>query len=152
MHYQSDAFAKPGTYTILSKTSPRVIQRNLFITDIDVTEIQSIYKCVPPIQQWNEELGQSWINSWEIANNLLSSIAVRGELCYSKCRLKLGCTHYSWSNQVCYLKKNTTLTKENAVLVYSSSSFSGILKQGKKIQVRIIYFRHSFLYNLLEKC
>ena len=142
MHYQSDAFAKAGTYTILSKTSPRVIQRNLFITDIDVTEIQSIYKCVTPIQQWNDDVGQSYINGWEIANNLLSSITVRGELCYSKCRLKLGCTHYSWSNQVCYLKKNITLTKENAVLVYSPSSFSGILKQGKLSHYKI------FIHNI----
>ena len=45
MHYQSNAFARSGTYTLLSKFAPRVILRNLLITDIDAYEIQLLYNC-----------------------------------------------------------------------------------------------------------
>ena len=48
MHYQSNAFAKAGTYTLLSKIAPQVILRNLLITDIDAIEIQLLYNCAVP--------------------------------------------------------------------------------------------------------
>ena len=45
MHYQSNAFGKPGTYTLLSKVPPKIFLRNVLITDIDALEMQLLYKC-----------------------------------------------------------------------------------------------------------
>ena len=45
MHYQSNSFAKFGKYTILSKSEPKVIARNFFITNTDAKEIQLLYSC-----------------------------------------------------------------------------------------------------------
>ena len=45
MHYQSDSFAKSGTYTLLLKSEPKVISRNLLISNTDIKEIQLLYSC-----------------------------------------------------------------------------------------------------------
>jgi hypothetical protein len=149
MHYQSDGFAKPGTYTLLSKFSPQIIQRNLLITDTDAKEIQLLYKCTAGSQtttastttastttaslskliQWNEVLGNSWAYSCGFVNNDLKNVAIGSDLCSSKCRTTLGCTHYSWSNGVCNLKKNT-VTKANAFNNNNPRAICGILTPG----------------------
>ena len=130
MHYDSTAFAKEGTYTILSKTAPYIIPDNKLLSDIDAKEIQLLYKCTGPALQWTEELGNSWAYSCDFANFNLSSVSIRKELCSTKCRLTLGCTHYSWSNGVCYLKKNSFISKINAINNNNKNTLCGILTQG----------------------
>ena len=186
MHYQSNAFAKQGTYTLLSKIAPQIIQRNLLITDIDAREIQLLYKCTgdtspttqtptttstpkttlttttasrpttrpstttrpttsqrttprsttkttttlfPTQIQWNEDLGNSWSFGCNFANNDLTNVITQREFCSSRCRLTLGCTHYTWSNGVCYLKR-TAVTKANAVKIFNQNAVCGILTPG----------------------
>ena len=161
MQYQSNAFAKSGTYTLLSKVPPQIILRNLLITDIDALEIQLLYKCstqpattslkpattsikttrpTTPIPttttqkpfaiQWNDGLGYSWATSCDFPLNNLISVSVSSDLCPFKCWTTLGCTHYSWSNGVCYLKKNTAVTKSNAVANNNRNTFCGIISKG----------------------
>ena len=160
MHYQSNAFAKAGTYTLLSRVPPKIILRNLLITDIDALEIQLLYKCstqpattsIKPVTtsvkpattksttpistqkpypiQWNDGLGYSWATSCAFPSNDLISVSVSSDLCSFKCWTTLGCTHYSWSNGVCFLKKNTAITKSNAVANNNRNTFCGIISQG----------------------
>lgn len=132
MHYQSDAFAKSGKYTLLSKIAPQIITRNLLISDTDAKEIQTLYKCTAGSTSivWNEELGNSWAYSCDFTNSDLTKVTVSGELCSTKCRLTLGCTHYAWSNGVCYLKKNSAVTKANAFNNNNQNTVCGILTPG----------------------
>ena len=226
MHYQSNAFALPGTYTILSKTAPQVIQRNLLITDIDASEIQLLYKCsatttakpatttakpatttakptttpipvtttkpvttpnpvtttkpittttigtttkpistttgtttktittiittgttskpittttIKPVQ-WFEEIGNSWAKSCDFPGNDLSNVRLIPELCSFKCRTTLGCTHYYWAVDFCYLKSNLTITKANAVNNNNNQTLCGILQPGIPYRLRKILF------------
>ena len=88
-------------------------------------EIQSA-----PIVQWQEELGNSWAFSCDFPNNDLSNVRVNAEFCSFKCRTTLGCTHYYWANYICYLKKNTAITKANGVNNNNQNTICGILKPG----------------------
>ena len=80
--------------------------------------------------QWNEELGNSWAHSCDFPKDDLSNFAILPEFCSSKCRMTLGCTHYFWSNNICYLKKNPSLTKANAIDNKLQSTLCGILAPG----------------------
>ena len=133
MHYESRLFAKQGKYTLLSKVAPQIIPRNYFISDIDVKEIQTLYKCTAGSTSivWKEELGNSWAYSCDFSNSDLTKVTVSIESCSTKCRLTLGCTHYAWSNGVCYLKKNTAVTKANAFNNNNQNTICGILTPGK---------------------
>ena len=190
MHYQSNAFAKAGTYTLLSKTTPQVILRNLLITDIDALEIQLLYNCAVPstVQistttsptttrptttrptttrptttrptttrptttrptttrptttrptttrptttkplQWFEELGNSYSISCDFPGNNLANIRLAASLCSFKCRTTLGCTHYYWAADFCYLKSNITVTKASAISNNNNQTLCGILSKG----------------------
>jgi hypothetical protein len=132
MHYQSDAFAKSGRFTLLSRIAPSVIPRNMLITDTDAKELQLLYKCTTgqTAIQWNEEPGNSWANSCDFVNSDMSKVTTKSEWCSFHCRVNLGCTHYTWSNGVCYLKKNTAVTKANAFGNNNNLVVCGILKAG----------------------
>ena len=154
MHYQSDAFAKSGKYTILSKIAPKVISRNLLITDTDASEIQKLYNCGAPIEtttttkptttsrpttatttsrltiQWNEELGNSWSLNCDFPGNDLKNVGLAPDVCAFECRITLGCTHYHWRNNFCFLKSNISITKANAVINNDQQTICGILTQG----------------------
>ena len=179
MHYQSNAFAKAGTYTLLSRTAPQVILRNLLITDIDATEIMLLYNCAAPSTtpiptstasktttkqtttttkptttttkptttttkptttttksvttkplQWFEELGNSYSISCNFPGNDLSNVRLVATSCSFRCRTTLGCTHYYWAADFCYLKSNITVTKAGAVSNNNNLTFCGILSKG----------------------
>lgn len=144
MHYQSDAFAKPGAYTLLSKTAPKVILRNLLMTNIDASEIQKLYNCGAPITttstttttsshltiQWNEELGNSWSLNCNFLGDDFANVRISPDLCSFECRITLGCTHYYWAKDFCYLKKNITITKSKAIINNDQQTVCGLLTQG----------------------
>ena len=85
--------------------------------------------------KWIEELGNSWSISCDFPKNDLLIVVMEPELeivktCSKKCRLTLGCTHYFWSKNICYLKKNETITKKDSIFNNNLSTFCGILTPG----------------------
>ena len=133
MHYQSNAFAKPGTNTLLSKTAPQVLPRNLLVTDIDAKEIQLLYKCSGVALKWNENapIGFSWANSCDFFyDNLTVIVAIKPELCATKCRETLRCTHYTWILGKCFFKNNTAIGKSDAFYFNDANRVCGILTPG----------------------
>ena len=92
--------------------------------------------------KWIEELGNSWSISCDFPENDLASVAIEPELeivksCLKSCRLTLGCTHYFWSKNVCFLKQNRTITKKDAIFNNNLTTFCGILTPG----IKFFYFK-----------
>jgi hypothetical protein len=76
-------------------------------------------------------IGNSWAISCDFPLNNLSNVRIKPELCSFKCRTTLGCTHYYWAKDVCYLKKNSAITKVNAINNNDQQTLCGILAPGK---------------------
>jgi hypothetical protein len=81
--------------------------------------------------KWTTSPGYSWslncdFMSGDITNGSL--LTDNAKLCLFKCLLAVQCTHYSWLNRACYLKRNTEVSKNDAFI--NENVHCGIRKLG----------------------
>lgn len=65
-----------------------------------------------------------------IGNDLTNELS-RGEDCSGRCKMKSGCTHYTWTNYnggTCWMKKGI-VTNDNAFATKDSNSVCGLLSK-----------------------
>lgn len=75
-----------------------------------ILAIQLIFTTVNAQIQWNE----NWAASCKFSDNPFKTVPTEGSACSSTCVGTSGCTHFSWSNNVCSLQSGH-ISKSNAV-------------------------------------
>lgn len=74
----------------------------------------------------------TWNGNWalgcEFKGNDLKSVKSTGAECGETCYANPQCSHFTWNNGTCWMKKYNGVTKDDAVKVFDMSVVCGVIR------------------------
>ena len=90
--------------------------------------------------QWNG----NWALSCRFNDNAFKSVPIGGEFCGQTCESNSGCTHFTWTNNVCYLQGGQ-VSKSNAVFTNDgANTVCGV------VNCNFLFFKNIYLIVFLK--
>lgn len=74
----------------------------------------------------------TWNGNWalgcEFIGNDLKNVRSAGEECGGKCAANPECTHFTWNDGTCWMKKFNGVSKDDAAKVFDTSFTCGVIR------------------------